>query len=269
MSRFVNKYNNYIKICDVFHTIQGEGSWAGMPALFIRLSGCNLTCSFCDEPTHRDASKILFEGKPSDASLWVMREWGKVFLDAPHTHIVISGGEPTIYLYLDDFINGLREQYTRLFSGGKNRLLISVESNGFRPHRASLVDLYTCSPKFLTKAKVEKGQSTWIIYFLNKDDHVSPNSVDLKYLYGTEVDANLIILDIINTLNALVEQLPLAVVRRVNFFISPINDELTIRDENVKATLELLNHLRFEIFSRYGLKPPRLSMQLHKILGVK
>ena len=37
-----------VKINDIFYTIQGEGSYAGTPAIFIRLSDCNLACNFCD-----------------------------------------------------------------------------------------------------------------------------------------------------------------------------------------------------------------------------
>ena len=37
-----------MKINDIFYTIQGEGSFAGTPAIFIRLSDCNLACKFCD-----------------------------------------------------------------------------------------------------------------------------------------------------------------------------------------------------------------------------
>lgn len=260
---------NYIRICDDFLTIQGEGSLAGSPSLFIRLSGCNLKCSFCDEPTHRDEGKILFEGNAEDSASWVMLKYKDVFLNTPHTHVVISGGEPTIYVHLNDFVDSLREQYSSLFNNVENRLLISVESNGYRPQRASHVDLYTCSPKFLTEGKAEKGQASWIVDFLKKDEDNGSNFVDLKYLYGKGVNGELIVKDIVNTLDDLIGSCPFDVSKRINFFISPINDESTICDTNVKATLELLKHPKFSLFSRYSVKPPRLSMQLHKILGVK
>jgi 7-carboxy-7-deazaguanine synthase len=37
-----------VKVCEIFKSIQGESSYAGMPCLFIRLTGCNLRCFYCD-----------------------------------------------------------------------------------------------------------------------------------------------------------------------------------------------------------------------------
>lgn len=37
-----------MKICEIFKSIQGESTWQGMPCIFIRLSGCNLRCKYCD-----------------------------------------------------------------------------------------------------------------------------------------------------------------------------------------------------------------------------
>ena len=37
-----------MKINEIFYSIQGEGKWSGLPNIFIRTTGCNLRCSFCD-----------------------------------------------------------------------------------------------------------------------------------------------------------------------------------------------------------------------------
>jgi 7-carboxy-7-deazaguanine synthase len=37
-----------LKVCEIFHSIQGESSYAGYPCVFVRLAGCNLRCSYCD-----------------------------------------------------------------------------------------------------------------------------------------------------------------------------------------------------------------------------
>ena len=43
-----NHDGSYLDVVEIFPTIQGEGSYAGHPAVFIRLGGCNLACNFCD-----------------------------------------------------------------------------------------------------------------------------------------------------------------------------------------------------------------------------
>ena len=43
-----NHDGNFLKIQEIFYTIQGEGIYSGYPAVFVRLGGCNLACKFCD-----------------------------------------------------------------------------------------------------------------------------------------------------------------------------------------------------------------------------
>ncbi|RLA72807.1 MAG: organic radical-activating protein, partial [Epsilonproteobacteria bacterium] len=44
-----------LNIVEIFYSIQGEGKFSGYPCTFVRLHGCNLDCSFCDEPLHKGA----------------------------------------------------------------------------------------------------------------------------------------------------------------------------------------------------------------------
>jgi len=77
-----------MKVCEIFSSIQGEGKYAGTPALFIRLSECTRRCSFCDTPYH-------WEGKEMSVDKVAERIQGSKL-----NTVVWTGGEPL--LQLDD-----------------------------------------------------------------------------------------------------------------------------------------------------------------------
>ena len=76
-----------MKIAELFYSLQGEGSLVGVPSVFIRSSGCNLRCAWCDTPytswqpegTELDLNQIVDEVRAH-----------------PARHVVITGGEPMI-----------------------------------------------------------------------------------------------------------------------------------------------------------------------------
>lgn len=110
------------KINEIFYSLQGEGFHTGTPAVFIRFSGCNLKCSFCD--TRHEAGKPMTDEEILEA------------IRLYPTHIVIlTGGEPS--LWIDDaFIE-------KLHQAGK---YVCIETNGTHP-LPSAIDWVTCSPK--------------------------------------------------------------------------------------------------------------------------
>ena len=74
-------------ISEIFHSPQGEGKWIGVPSIFIRTSGCNLRCWFCDTPytswnpegEKMSVDQILEHIKQYDCE-----------------HVVVTGGEPML-----------------------------------------------------------------------------------------------------------------------------------------------------------------------------
>lgn len=70
-----------------FYTIQGEGPYSGVPALFIRLSGCNLACHFCDTQFEENAEKFT----PIEV---LTNELEHRYTPAQRSLVVITGGEP-------------------------------------------------------------------------------------------------------------------------------------------------------------------------------
>ena len=74
-----------MKICEIFKSIQGESSYAGLPCLFIRMTGCNLRCSYCD------TTYAYFEGKDlsEDEIMDEVKRAGTRLVE-------ITGGEPLL-----------------------------------------------------------------------------------------------------------------------------------------------------------------------------
>lgn len=121
------------KISEIFWSFQGEGCNVGMPAVFVRLSGCDLECPFCDEggmlgsnpnPARMTAVQIREE---------VRRVSGKEF-----PNVIFTGGEPTMHMKRLVEQDALEDAFEGFYT--------MMESNGhFKV--PSFIDWLTVSPK--------------------------------------------------------------------------------------------------------------------------
>jgi 7-carboxy-7-deazaguanine synthase len=92
-----------LKISEIFHSIQGEGMLLGTPSVFVRTSGCNLRCVWCDTPytswapegDERSVDSIIDEVNRHGAS-----------------HVVITGGEPMIAPRIEELTERLTQHIT-------------------------------------------------------------------------------------------------------------------------------------------------------------
>ena len=73
------------KVNEIFYSLQGEGRWSGRPAVFVRMSGCNLKCPFCDTDF-----KGYKEMSAEDILAACLEKGGDC------RFIVLTGGEPTL-----------------------------------------------------------------------------------------------------------------------------------------------------------------------------
>lgn len=112
------------KVNEIFYSLQGEGYNTGTASVFIRLSGCNLHCDFCDTRHEQGTMMSLPEIVEE-----VMR-----YPKAPL--IVLTGGEPSLWID-EEFVVTLKKMT------GKR---IAIETNGTRPLPHG-IDWVTLSPK--------------------------------------------------------------------------------------------------------------------------
>jgi 7-carboxy-7-deazaguanine synthase len=127
-----------MRIAEIFYSVQGEGMLVGMPSVFVRTSGCNLRCSFCDTPYtswNPEGNNQSIEGIVEQVKQNRTR------------HVVITGGEPLIAPEMEELCQ-------RLQSAGYH-LTIETAATVFKPLAADLMSL---SPKLANSTPgVETG----------------------------------------------------------------------------------------------------------------
>ena len=133
------------RVNEIFFTLQGEGAHSGIPAVFVRFSGCNLRCPWCDtdfaDYKEMSASEIVAEM----LSLY----------DVPNERrkmCVITGGEPSLQVDTP-LIEALH----------KAGFYICIETNGTRPLPDG-IDWITCSPKEGTKIALKKVNEVKVVF---------------------------------------------------------------------------------------------------------
>ncbi|HLY19430.1 MAG TPA: 7-carboxy-7-deazaguanine synthase QueE [Bryobacteraceae bacterium] len=116
-----------MRIAEIFHSIQGEGSLVGVPSVFVRTSGCNLRCSWCDTP---------YTSWHPEGDDWTVPAILAAVEAYPVRHVVVTGGEPMIARQIVELSQALRER-------GRH---ITIETAGtvFAPVAC---DLMSISPK--------------------------------------------------------------------------------------------------------------------------
>jgi 7-carboxy-7-deazaguanine synthase len=127
-----------VKIAEIFHSVQGEGMLAGVPSVFVRTSGCNLRCTWCDTPytswqpegEERSVESIIAEVNGYSA-----------------THVVITGGEPMIAPGIEELTGRLNQHITIETAG-----TVDVEVR---------CDLMSISPKLGNSTPRDRDGGRW------------------------------------------------------------------------------------------------------------
>lgn len=129
-------------ISEIFYSIQGEGMLTGVPSVFVRTSGCNLRCNWCDTPyaswnpegEQRSVAQIVSEVQTH-----------------PARHVVLTGGEPMI-------ARDITELAAEIKKLGHH---ITIETAATVAPQGIACDLASLSPKLLNSAPDARLSATW------------------------------------------------------------------------------------------------------------
>jgi 7-carboxy-7-deazaguanine synthase len=130
-----------LKIAEIYKSIQGEGLLTGTPSVFVRASGCNLRCWFCDTPY----ASWQPEGHDYavDEIIAEVEEWDC-------GHVVVTGGEPMLFAELIPLCRELRQRGRHITIETAGTLYLPVEC-----------DLMSISPKLAGSGPAAAEQPAW------------------------------------------------------------------------------------------------------------
>ncbi len=125
-----------MRLAEIFYSIQGEGKLMGMPSAFVRVSGCNLRCVWCDTPY------ASWRPEGEDVPVAVILERVAKF---PGRHVVLTGGEPMIMPDLVELCGALKAR--------DYHITIETAATVFA---AVTVDLASLSPKLSNSTPTQR-----------------------------------------------------------------------------------------------------------------
>lgn len=140
-----------MKINEIFYSLQGEGRYTGTPAIFVRFSGCNLKCDFCD--TQHQSGTEMTESEIIEA-----------VCQHPSGHVVLTGGEPTLQITAT-LLGSLKV-------AGKT---IHVETNGtcmLPMEILNSIDWITVSPKFGIHPEIQRIDELKVVFDMNHLEYI-------------------------------------------------------------------------------------------------
>jgi 7-carboxy-7-deazaguanine synthase len=130
-----------MRVAEIFRSIQGEGLLTGTPSVFVRASGCNLRCSFCDTPY------ASWEPEGED---WTVEAVVARVVELEERHVVLTGGEPMLFgdlVPLGEALGGLGRHVT-----------IETAGTRYLPVRC---DLMSISPKLSNSDPAASKACDW------------------------------------------------------------------------------------------------------------
>ena len=157
-----------MKISEMFSSIQGEGIWIGVPSFFIRVAGCNLECTWCD---------TIYARNLENAKDFSTDEIIAEALNSGLQHIVITGGEPSLYPdEIKKICSAMHENFRK----------VTIETNGSNFIECE-ADLISISPKF-SGSQLDHSIECWYPEIIRKYMEHGIQA-QIKCVVGTEIEA--------------------------------------------------------------------------------
>jgi 7-carboxy-7-deazaguanine synthase len=221
-------------ISEIFYSLQGEGLLIGMPSVFVRTSGCNLRCRWCDTP--------YASWKPEGEELSI-EEILKRIAVYQCRHVVLTGGEPMVAKGLSELAAQLRER-------GHH---ITIETAGTVLPHGIACDLASLSPKLKNSIPDEGVAGVWAMR--HQERRYAPNIIK-AWLISMECQLKFVITsaeDLKEVENILQE---IGFIERDHLFLMPEGTDAAVLRERSKWLAEICReqHYRFA---------PRLQMELY------
>lgn len=241
--------NNTANIKEVFSSIQGEGNYIGYKQLFIRFSGCNLSCNYCDTDfKNAEFCNINYENQikkiKNDISVETLKNITMDFYQKPHHSISFTGGEPLLQTeFINKFINSLKSEInTKYF----------LETNGSLPDE--LLKIIGNIDIISMDIKLESSTNQPSLFDLN-EDFIKIAKKYQKEIYVKLVITNNILNDEIKKVANILEKYntPLILQPKMN------GNKVDVSTQNLIKTFEKFNEL---------LKNVRIIPQTHKFLNL-
>lgn len=130
-------------ISEIFHSIQGEGELTGVPSVFVRTSGCNLRCSWCDTP--------YASWEPEGVARGVPQIMAEIDRHPAARHVVLTGGEPML-------AKEIRTLAAEIRKTGRH---LTIETAATVAPAGIACDLASLSPKLLNSAPDPVAHAAW------------------------------------------------------------------------------------------------------------
>ncbi len=216
-----------LRISEIFRSVQGEGVWLGVPSSFVRISGCNLRCVWCDTPyaSWNPEGDFITIGEILDR------------IDAHSVNdVVITGGEPMLFDPVEELAAKLKERQKR----------ITIETAGTIFRQISC-DLMSISPKLANSTPIgtdwENRHNTTRIHLENLRKLTTNYKFQLKFVVDPEAS------ETISEIEQLVEMI--GTVEPHQVLLMPEGTDSEILHQRAKALVDVCIQRNWRLTPRY------------------